>query len=237
MLTSPMPADLSLALVHHTFIETVTATDGSTTQGSITEAHAYSLLRTALRRGYRTEATRTGGITITRDMATGYPPAPHHRVVVLEPLTPVGPLSPTAREHLMFVAEYAPRGRTSMEVGGRITAGMYSIPPGAATRLRETGLVLTTGGRPRVSLVAHLALIAQAHVTATRAPAGYVRPADIGMTFVGRNTPAGGLTYDRTSCASCSCREFSRPSGSRDEARRHARTHRERVTRAALAAL
>ncbi|MDX3672748.1 hypothetical protein [Streptomyces europaeiscabiei] len=237
------------------FNETVTHTDGSTSTGTATETHALRLLRKAVRRGYHVEATRTGGAIIERDVHDGSP-VPKKHTVTLEPVQAIGTLTVTVRRDIAaveargayLVTAAEPQFRTNV---GRIAAGFASIPPAASQRLVDRGLVgvgqpytaTSNGFLPetrvpvRVSLVAQLAMLAQDHRTHTIAPAGYVRPADVGSSSAGRQTPGGGLLYSRASPAGCSCRQWSATADGRDDARRLAREHRQRAAAAFIAAL
>lgn len=241
------------------FRETVIDKRGDTAVGTASELHAFTLLRTAVQRGYRTEATRTGGVIITRDVWDGFV-LPKKAVITLEPEQPVTLISKAVRLDLEDIAadsspyRVTTAGHHFRRRAGRLYARLTSIPPMTAQRLIDRGLVVvgpeetatSNGYMPevrtpvRLSLAARLALVAQAHRTSTRAPRGYVYPADIGMTgTVGLNKPGrrAGQVYDGTSSATCICRGLSRPAGDRNEAQRYAREHREEVTGAMLAAL
>lgn len=230
-----------------TYRETITSTDGSTEEGTCTEEHALSLLRTAVRRGYRTEATRAGGAVIVRDVHSGEF-VPRHRTVTLEPVTATGTLTATVRADLDAIARY-PRSYLAGEGtnAGRIIAGLiYGIPPATAARLMARGLVavgeaVSEHGQKRrpvaVSLAARLAMLAQDHHTSTSEPRGYVRPADV-RGLEGHIGPwrTGGCTYIRSSVASCPCR-WSCPCEDREDARRKAHEHRQQVTAELVTAL
>jgi hypothetical protein len=242
------------------FTETITHADGTTGTGTATEAHAMRLLRTAVRRGYRMEATRTGGVIITRDVPTGRSVVPKHHTVALEPAVPVRTLTAAVRGDLEAVAA-RPNAYLVAEADqlfrarvGRVNAGFVSVPPVTVTRLVDRGLLVvgeaykdTSNGflpetrRPvRLSLAARLALVARAHRTRTTEPNGYIKPADIGMTAAaGLNKPGrrAGMVYDASSVAGCSCSAWSRPAGHRVEARSYARGHREQVTKELVAGL
>ncbi|GAA5070475.1 hypothetical protein [Streptomyces similanensis] len=234
------------------FRETITSADGSTATGTATEAHARALLRTAVRRGYRVEATRTGGVIIERDVWDGSR-IPKKRTVALEPVTPLGNITPTIRGDLDVIAArdaYLVTGAegTFMGRNGRIAAGLHGIPPAAAKRLIGRGLVVlgepyeatSNGYMPetrtpvRVSLAARLALHAQAHRTRTSEPLGYVRPADVGMGGItaglNKGGRRGGLIYDGSSAASCTCREWTGTFEQRMFALDAARRHRQAAT-------
>lgn len=231
------------------FNETITSADNETTTGTATEAHALSLLRRpAVRRGCRMEATRTGGVIITRQVWTG-DVLPKQRTIALEPVKPVARLTTTTREDLdavlaasgAYLVEQAEREFRARV--GRIGAGITGIAPAAAARLVDRGLLVlgepyadTSNGylperrRPvKVSLAARLAMLAQAHRTETTQPAGWVKPSDMGYEFIGRDRH-GGRTYVSTSAARCSCHGWSQLCEDRDDARRKARGHREQVT-------
>ncbi|MCQ1581222.1 hypothetical protein [Streptomyces parvus] len=233
------------------FTKTITHADGDTATETSTEADALRLLRTAVRRGYRVEATRNGGAIVERDIHNGRSIVPETRTVTLEPVTPVGRLTATVRESL---SDIAAREAYRIDVAerefrdqvGRISAGFRGVAPAAAARLVARGLVVlgepyeatSNGYLPetrtpvRVSLSARLGMHAQDHRTHTIAPAGYVRPADadLHMVTAGRQTPGGGLVYSRASAAGCTCRTWSATGDGRDDARRLAQGHRQQQT-------
>jgi hypothetical protein len=223
------------------FRETVTSADGSTSEGSCSEAQASRLLRRVVRLGYRVEATRSGGAVIVRTIPHGgdtWKPARQH-TVMLEPVTVAGKITATVRGDLGIVGRWAAGSLAAQfrPETGRIDAGLNSIPPGAAARLIERGLVTVDGTSVAVSLVARLAMLAQDHRTETREPRGYVRPAELGWEgHAGLNKPGGrsGKMYDRSSVASCSCRGWSYPAEDREDARRRAHGHRQEVTAAMI---
>ncbi|MFG3287306.1 hypothetical protein ACGF3G_00590 [Streptomyces sp. NPDC048179] len=238
------------------FTETVTATDGTTETGTATEAHALATLRRAVgRRGVTIEATRTGGVIIEREIWDGGV-IPKRRTIVFEPAVPVGNITARMREDLdaidgragaYLVTKAEPEFRVNV---GRIAAGLWGVAPGGTKRLIDRGLVgvgaeysaTSNGFLPetraavRVSLAARLAMFAAGHRTRTSSPAGYVRPADIGMEgAVGLNKPGkrAGMVYDRRSPSSCTCRGWTYHGvDGPEDARRRARQHRQEVTAA-----
>jgi hypothetical protein len=217
-----------------TFRMTVTSADGTISEGTCGEAAARRMLSTAMRRGYRTEATLQGGAVMVRDIRGGVVPRRH--TVTLEPATPAGKITDTARRDLELIAS---RG-ASLLPNGRIKAGyIYGIPPAATAQLIARGLVTVAGDAVTISLAARLAMLAQDHRTETREPKGYVYPSDIGRGHLsaGLNKPGGraGKVYDGSSVASCSCRGWSYPAGDRDTARRKAHEHRQQATATMLA--
>jgi hypothetical protein len=166
---------------------TITATDGSTTTGTYSEAQALSLLRRSVARGCTVEASRRGGARIVRKVRTvhtSYGP-PSERVITLEPATPARPTAQVRadlegigrrRSFLVREASHYQRGRI-----GRIYAGLYAIPPGTAAKLVARGLVVIgeayatctdTRADVSLSLAARLAMLAQDHQTRTREPRG-----------------------------------------------------------------
>ncbi|MFJ2225635.1 hypothetical protein ACIOFY_37035 [Streptomyces anulatus] len=231
------------------FTKIIIHADGGTATETGSEADALRLLRTAVRRGYRVEATRTGGAIVERDIHNGRSIVPTTHTVKVEPVTPVDTLTATVREYLDDIAAREafridaaePEFRHGV---GRISAGLGGAAPAAAARLVARGLVVL--GEPykatsngylaetrtpvRVSLAARLAMHAQDHRTHTIAPAGYMRPADTGMVTAGRQTPGGGLVYSRASTAGCACRTWSATGDGRDHARRLALRHRQQQT-------
>jgi len=205
------------------FREIVTSADGSTEEGTCSEAQASRLLATAVRRGYTVEATRQGGAVIVRTIpgAADHWTPPRRHTVTLEPVTQTGKVTDTMRSDLVIIGLW-PTGRrlgARLNAGtGRIDAGLNSIPRGAAKRLIERGLVTVTDGAVTVSLSARLAMLAQEHRTETREPRGYVRPSVLG--FIGNGVERkGNKMYDRSSVASCSCKGWSYPAEDRDDAR------------------
>ncbi len=213
------------------FRMTVTYADGTTSTGTATEAHTRASLTRAVSLGLRVEATRRGGVIITRDLPDGRT----HTVTYLLP-APIH-LSETVRRDLGLIALRGGRMKD-----GRIITGLFAIPPAAAARLARAGLVAVQAGQVSVSLAGRLALHAVAHTTGTRQPRGYVRPADVGLAHLsaGLNKPGGraGKIHDRTSSAWCSCRAWSAPfAEDRADAGRRARGHREEATAAMIRAL
>ena len=241
------------------FRETITAADGTSEQGSCSEEHALGLLRTAVRRGYTVEATRTGGVVIVRKVATGLSVVPRHRTVALEPVTPVRALTERTRLDLQAIAGRDGKHPARL-MRGRICAGLCSIPPAASKVLQARGLVAVhwEGGSPEtvtLTLAARLAMLAQEHKTRTSEPAGYQYPSDMayrdalrtgqrvtlstpGIGRVGLNKPGrrAGKCYYGDSTAFCTC-SWSWPCGDRDDARRKAREHRQEATAVMVAAL
>jgi hypothetical protein len=238
------------------FRETITSADESSEQGSCTEAHALSLLRAAVRRGYRVEATRQGGAVIVRDVATGLSVVPRHRTIILEPVTVAGTVTATMRADLDALARRDGKSPAEWR-DGRIRAGLYCIPPAAVRRLVARGLVTASGqcGPVALTLAARLAMLATDHRTTTSKPPGYQYPSDMayrdalrtgqvvtlstpGIGAIGLNKPGrrAGRAYYRDSTASCSCR-WSWPAEDREDARRRARGHRQEATAAMLAEL
>ncbi|MEU6462194.1 hypothetical protein [Streptomyces sp. NPDC046976] len=242
------------------FQETITAADGTVETGTASEAHVVSLLRRALgNRRCTVEATCTGGVVIVREVWDGGV-IPKRRTLAFEPVTPLGNITARVREDLSaigsrpsahLVTKAEAEFRTSV---GRISAGMWGVAPAASRKLVDRGLLVvgeefaaTSNGYlaetrrlVRVSLAARLAMIAADHRTRTGAPAGYVRPADIGMTgSAGLCKPGkrSGMLYDRRSPSSCACGDWSfHGADGPDDARRKAREHRQSATAAAVAA-
>jgi hypothetical protein len=117
------------------------------------------LPRTAIAsRSRRIEATRQGGMTITRDVHSGGF-APRKHTVTLEPAAPSGKITATVRRDLEAIAV-----RGSLLENGRIKAGfIYGIPPAASARLIACGLVTVEGTAVSVSLAARLAMCPWRH--------------------------------------------------------------------------
>lgn len=225
------------------FRETVTSADGTTVEGTSSEAHASRLLATAVRRGYAVEATRNGGAVIVRTIpAAGdswTPPRRH--VVTLEPAKVPGKVTDTMRSDLMIIGLWPTGRRLGARLNaetGRIDAGLNSIPRGAAKRLVDRGLVTVTDGAVTVSLSARLAMLAQEHHTETSEPFGYYNSLGTdGRPEPGLWTRKRFARHDSTSVASCSCRGWSYPAEDRDDARRRAHLHRQEETAAMVRAL
>lgn len=241
------------------FTVSVTSTDGTTTSSPSSEQHVLALLRRGVRYSHCTvEATRSGGAVIEQRRHDGTP-VPKKRTIAIEPAAPLGRITPTVRRDLECIdagraymvteAEEAFQSRV-----GRIAAGFAGVPPAASARLIARGLVVvgapyaetSNGFLPetrvpvRVSLAARLALLSQDHRTSTIEPAGYVRPADVGMRHTnGLNKPGrrAGMVYDFTSPASCTCRQWTGTYDGRDSARRAAREHRQAVAAELVASL
>lgn len=217
------------------FRETVTSADGSTEEGTCSDAYALQVLSRAVRLGYRVEATRQGGAVVVREIPSGEdrwrPPRKH--TVMLEPAAQVGKVTDTNRLDLRIIDQHAGRSLAARlnPATGRIDSGVNSIPPAAAARLIERGLVVVDGMAVSVSLAARLAMLAQDHHTETQKPRGYYRKA--GVIGPWRK---GGCVYDRSSVAHCTC-HWSYPAEDRDDARRLAHGHRQEATAAMLRAL
>ncbi|MCF3960293.1 hypothetical protein [Streptomyces fuscigenes] len=148
------------------FTETVVHA-GGTTEGTASEAHAFHLIRRALTRGYTVTPTENGGAVITWTVhllgAGGHRRQP--RSITLTPHTPAGPLTDQVRADLHTV--HAATGALPAREDGRpiIRAGLCRIGPAATSRLYAHRLVLEQGGRVRLTLMAHLALLAAQHAT------------------------------------------------------------------------
>ncbi|MGC0418369.1 hypothetical protein [Embleya sp. AB8] len=201
---------------------------GGTTEGTASEAHAESLLRRAVNRGFRIEAATTGGALITWTAVTFDGPTRQTRAIQLLPLMPVGSsLTESTRKDLDLIrsgpADYVMRN------GAREITGLFwTIPQGATARLRARRLVTEGDGPVRVTLTARLALLALNHRTCTTEPAGWEHPGNrpsAGLCKPGRRA---GLLYSRTSSVVCEC-GYSKICGDRDEARREASDHRASV--------
>lgn len=225
------------------FRETVTSADGSTTEGTCSEADAMRTLGRAVRLGYRVEATQNGGAVIVRLIHAGtdhwQPPRKH--TVTLEPIAAAGKITATNRLDLGIIDQHRASRSLAARLDpatGRINAGLNSIPPAATARLMERGLVTVERDAVSVSLAARLAMLAQDHHTETREPRGYIRPSDMpgrawdGHVGLNKGGGRGGKIYDRSSSVRCSCRGLSLPTEDRDDARRKAHEHRQEVTAA-----
>ncbi|MFF0092731.1 hypothetical protein ACFYSF_22600 [Streptomyces canus] len=144
------------------FRETITHAGGDS-NGTASESHVLMLMRRALNRGYRMEATRTGGASIrwTRVDLTTH--AVVLRSIAVEPELPVGDLDLATRTLLARIdvgdARYAvhpDRYVIAFEDG--------EIPPAETARLRARRLVVVdTRGRVRLTMAARLGLLAHDH--------------------------------------------------------------------------
>ncbi|WUT01787.1 hypothetical protein OHA46_34080 (plasmid) [Streptomyces sp. NBC_00708] len=241
------------------FTETVTDTRGETATGAVSEEQVLALLKRAAGRDSCTvEASRTGRVIVQREVwDVGI--APKLRTIVCDPVARIGAISPMMREDLDAIiardAYLVTKAQGTFRVNtGRISAGLRGIPAVASQRLIDRGLVVLGGAyeatsngympetrRPvRISLAARLVMLASDHQTRASAPAGYVRPADTGMTgTAGLNKPGrrAGMVYDRISRAGCSCGGWSGVFDGADEARRAARAHRQEAAAAMVRAL
>ncbi|MBT2490614.1 hypothetical protein J7E96_19265 [Streptomyces sp. ISL-96] len=223
------------------FRETIHHSSG-VIEGAANEQHATMLLTSAVRRGYDVEFTPAGGalITWTRHLfgAGGNSAVRADRSISLEPFTPVGALSDTARDDLALIAGDR-HARYDEQDGRRVIRGLvWQIPAFTTARLRARGLVVEDGDRLRLSLTARLGLLAQAHRTSTTAPNGWYRPSAADpYGSAGLNRPGGraGMLRDSGSAATCACGELSGWGGDRDEARRLTRDHRRAVAAAFIA--
>lgn len=144
------------------FAETVIHA-GGTTHGRATEAHAIHLLRTAIRRGYAVTLTRDGGASITWTARRLIAPggiATAARSITLTPDTPAGVLTEGIRADLAAIDQAT--AALPLLRGGRlaIRAGLCLVGPAATSRLYGRRLVTEERGRVRLTLVAHLALLA-----------------------------------------------------------------------------
>jgi hypothetical protein len=209
------------------FREVVTSADGSTDEGSCTEEHVTSVLATAVRRGYRIEATRKGGMIVTRDVYSGRSIVPLKHTVTLEPSAEAVAITAATRKDLAMIDRRTSAGLPSWLADGRIRAGyFFSVPAAAAARLMRGGLITVTDGTVAVSLAARLAMCAQDHPATASKPRGYYHDPDHFGPW-----RKGSCMHDRSSVASCPCR-WSKSAGDVDDARRFAREHRQEVTAA-----
>ncbi|MGA5340433.1 hypothetical protein ACPCK3_14920 [Streptomyces griseoincarnatus] len=135
---------------------------GGTTEGHASEAHAFQLLRRALRRGYTVTPTAAGGVVITwtARRLQGGGALEEARSVTLTPHTPAGQLTEAVRAALAVV-DRSPAALPAVQ-GGRtvIRAGVQRIGHGMTSRLYGHRLVVEERGRVRLTLVAYLALLA-----------------------------------------------------------------------------
>jgi hypothetical protein len=138
-----------------TFRMTVINADGTTAEGTFTEAEAARSLTTATRRGYDVEVLPNGGANISRRIGAG-----GYHTVRIVPMRKAGNLTATARMDLRLIASR--HIAVLVRETGCVKAGyLNSIPPGATARLMAQGLVTVTGATVTVSLSARLAMLAQ----------------------------------------------------------------------------
>ncbi|MGW4720671.1 hypothetical protein [Nocardia sp. NPDC004260] len=212
------------------------------------EADATSLLRRAVRtRRATVEARRNGGFVLQWNVhhLTGDTVTTTTATITAEPIT-AARLTATMRADLEHIAEHPTRARWRPD--GSLHVGFLGrIPPAAARRLADRGLIATEPeNRPavRLTLAARLALLAEQHRTTTAEPRGWHHPSDYlrpgeWPTSAGSHRPGGksGKVYDRHSSARCSCGEFSEFAEDRSDAARRVRGHRQHVAAALVATL
>ncbi|MCC9686897.1 hypothetical protein [Streptomyces sp. MNU103] len=135
---------------------------GGATEGHASEAHAFQLLRRALRTGYTVTPTPQGGAVVTwtaRRLRDGQV-LEEDRSVTLTPQTPAGRLTGDVVAALVSVDQAAaplPALRDGRPV---VRVGVQLIGHGMTSRLYGHRLVVEERGRVRLTLVAHLALLA-----------------------------------------------------------------------------
>lgn len=135
---------------------------GGTTKGHASEAHAFQLLRRAVRRGFTITPTQAGGavITWTARRLAGGGLLEETRSVTLTPHTPAGRLTDAVRAALAAVDQAAAALPSVQDGRTVIRAGIQRIGPATASHLYGHRLVTEERGRVRLTLVAHLALLA-----------------------------------------------------------------------------
>jgi hypothetical protein len=136
---------------------------GGTTEGHATEAHAFQLLRRAIRRGYAVTPTAAGGAVITwtaRRLTDTGGVVEEPRSITLTPHTPVDQLSESVQAALATVDQAAAALPAVQDGRTVIRAGLQRIGPAATSRLYGHRLVVEERGRVRLTAVAYLALLA-----------------------------------------------------------------------------
>jgi hypothetical protein len=199
-----------------TYTETITR-GGETHTGALTDLAALRLVQRGRHLGYQVTAAKDGAVTIVRKR--GDRPIV---TVVVRPHVRAAHLTGTQHADLELI-RLAP-GRAEYRDRGRIGVALHSIPPAAARRLRERGLILgepTPGAGVEVSLAGRLAMAAYEHRVYT--VGGYDPVAD-GERF-DFFTGARVRSYGWFATALCSCGAFSSVRTERVSARHAARAH------------
>jgi hypothetical protein len=150
---------------------------GGTTVGHASEAHAFQLLRRALRRGYTVTPTTAGGASITWTALRTVPGggvAEEGRSVTLTPHTPAGTLSERVRADLAAVDQAVAAFPALQDGRTVIRAGLQRIGPAATSRLYGHRLVIEERGRARLTLTAYLALLADRDATPEEVTAAFL---------------------------------------------------------------
>jgi hypothetical protein len=202
-----------------TYTETVTS-DGETHAGVLTDVQALALVQRGRRLGYQVTAAKDGTVTIVRKR--------ENRAVVTVVVRPgVKPVRLTKTQYTDLELIRLALGLAEYRDGGRISAALRSIPPTAARRLRERGLILgepTPGTGVAVSLAGRLAMAAYEHQVST------VGGSEVVTGDFERHNFFTGARVERTDyfvTGYCSCGRFSSTQTERESARRAARTHLE----------
>lgn len=157
------------------FTETVTSADGTQAHGLIDEPRFRRyLLVTAVSRGYQVVPFWNGGARITRQVAR--PDGMYQHVVTIEPASPLATITAVRRQDLDAIARRpAARPARLIPATGQIKAGLWTIPPGAASKLIDGGLAAVTGDVVTVSVAVRLGEISAAHpAETTPVPVGYL---------------------------------------------------------------
>jgi hypothetical protein len=209
-----------------TYTETVTS-DGETHTGALSDLAALRLVQRGQRLRYQVTAAKDGTVTVVRKR--------ENRAVVtvvVRPDTKPARLTKTQYTDLELIR--LAHGIAEYRDGGRIAAALRSIPPAAARRLRERGLILgspAAGASVAVSLAGRLAMAAYEHrvytVGGTEAVTGDFENHDF---FSGRKVERTGYFVT----GYCSCGRFASTQTERESARRAARTHLEEHLTATL---
>jgi hypothetical protein len=209
-----------------TYTETVTS-DGETHTGALTDFAALRLVQRGQRLRYQVTAAKDGAVTIVRKR--------ENRAVVTVVVRPdARPARLTKTQYMDLELIRLAGDLAEHRDGGRISAALRSIPPVAARRLHERGLVLgepTPKTRVAVSLAGRLAMAAYDHQVSTVGGTESVTGDFEHHNFF------TGARVERTGyfvTGYCSCGRFSSTQTERDSARRAAHTHLEEHLTATL---
>lgn len=187
------------------YTETITR-DGETTTASISDAAALAVLRRGKRLGCAVTATPDGVVTIVRTVLhlAGEDVTETQVTVTLVPNAKPHRLTKAQYEDLKWIRSVG--SRAGMRQDGRIGDEFCQIPPSAAKRLFDHGVVVVTaGGLVEVSVAGLLAIAAHEHPARTTTPRGWHNTAEPCL-----NTPRVQRMHpyqkaDFTSAAVCPC--------------------------------
>ncbi len=203
------------------YTETLTK-QGETSTVVISDLAALRLVWRGQRLNAPVTATKDGTLTVTRKRGTQVT-----ATITLTPASTPVRLTKTQRQDLELIRLSS--GRAVLR-DGRIRAALRSIPPAAAARLLDKGLILADGEQVFISLAGRLAMAAYEHQAYTVGGYDEVSDGERFNTFTGERVRSYGYFVT----ALCSCGKFSSVHTERQTARWAARRHREDVSAAAL---